>query len=229
MAYYKLRQQETSKNDDRFNNFWDTCNPTTAHLEFPKEDLVKGFNIYGGLMKWMELVEKRFGNKYDWVNKSVIDYGCGGGNLGSYLLTNKEISKYIGLDISDRSLRVASEKIEDSRAEFYREETISFEQFNPDFIVSLAVIQHFPSFDYYKQWCNRVDSSGAKNIIIQVRDLTDHAKSMGISHEENEDDPLLALRLSDEAVQQFNNYKLQWIENAPEDGRRYKYFGFEIK
>ena len=45
---YTLRQQESSKNDDRFNNYWDTCDPTMAHLEFPKEDLLKGFNIYGG-------------------------------------------------------------------------------------------------------------------------------------------------------------------------------------
>ena len=224
-----LRQQDSDKDDKRFNNYWDTCDPTTAHLEFPPEDFTKGFNIYGGLEKWMDIAEERFGKKYEWDGSTVLDYGCGGGNLGQYMITRKKVSKYIGLDISDRSLSVASQKVNQPQAEFYREEEVSFEQFSPDFIVCLAVIQHFPSFKYYKNWCERVNNSGAKDVIIQVRDLGDHAKSIGVKYEEN-DDPLLALRLSDECVvSDLTNYQVKWTEEAPNDGRSYKYFGLERK
>jgi hypothetical protein len=103
-------------------------------------------------------------------NKTVIDYGIGGGYLGLYLFQNKGIKKYIGYDVAKRSI-IATEK---NLKEFENKELIYIEDVpdfkKADYFISIAVIQHFPTKDYLDEFLDKLNKSGCKNIILQVRD-----------------------------------------------------------
>merc|ERR1712060_1024956 len=44
---------------------------------------------------------KKFLRRFEWADKSVLDYGIGGGYLGELLFKKYDISRYVGVDISE--------------------------------------------------------------------------------------------------------------------------------
>lgn len=102
--------------------------------------------------------------------KVVIDYGCGGGLFGKYLKT-KRIDKYVGIDISERSL-TAAKKLLGKEAILIKIDPYEFPDLSiltADYLFCMNVIQHFPSKEYLDGWLDNINRSGIKNIVLQCR------------------------------------------------------------
>ena len=108
-----------------------------------------------------ELIHSRFGMKvifndqYNFLRKlikkknSIIDLGCGTGDFLEYLQKNKLFMKYAGVDPSNRSLELASKKLNtdtkliESDIENLTPEILA--NIRPDLIVLRGVIHHLES------------------------------------------------------------------------------------
>lgn len=144
---------------DKVKQFWDTCVESYAHLSKSISDSEKYH--YGLACN---------GISKELANKTVADYGIGGGYLGEYLFKNFNISKYIGIDISERSIEKASGNLSEfaSRCAFALV-PVDFSELNADFLFSLACIQHFPGKEYVENFFKSINSSGIPNVILQIR------------------------------------------------------------
>jgi SAM-dependent methyltransferase len=144
----------------RIKKFWEGTNERNAHLGLSgEEDYL--------LKRAEELVGKRVRVQ----NKTVIDFGCGGGYMGKYVLSHGA-KKYIGFDIAERSVKRAKQNTAEfaDRAQFIlHNHTWDFPSLKPDIIVCLAVIIHFPSKTYLDNFLSSVNTSGAKNLVLEIR------------------------------------------------------------
>lgn len=110
-------------------------------------------------------------SNYDFSDKVVVDYGCGGGWLGKYLLENFNIKKYIAIDISANSLKAAKENLKDfDNVKFIKiKNWLDLKELKADIFISLACIQHFPSVEFLKGFLKMVNESDCNNLILQYR------------------------------------------------------------
>src|SRR6056297_2780901 len=72
-------------------------------------------------------IKKKYNKNKKYFGKAVLDIACGGGILGHII--EKEVDKYVGIDINYDMIKTAKEnKEKDSKTEFYKkdasEETI---------------------------------------------------------------------------------------------------------
>jgi SAM-dependent methyltransferase len=142
--------------------FWETCEDTFAHLEI--KDWLKS---YDDLTKYWD---DEFISKLDFVGKTVMDYGIGGGYLGKYLLTDKGLGKYYGVDISERSIEKARENLldyENSVKLLNSEE--NWDACSCDIFISQACVQHFPGVEYLNQFLKKINTQAPSYIILQIR------------------------------------------------------------
>jgi tRNA A22 N-methylase len=164
------------KLENKIINRWETCDPAGAHL-YP--------------LKWHKS-EKSMFNRYKQLitneinvdNATIIDYGCGGGYLGKYLLENFNIKKYIAYDIAKRSIERAREQLNNYENSYFQQVILNkipnFYKKNPDIFISLACIIHFPIKKYLDKFLNKVNNSTAKFLILEIRD-----KNVGLKFREN--------------------------------------------
>lgn len=110
-------------------------------------------------------------SKYNFENKIIIDYGCGGGWLGKFLLDNFNIKKYIGIDISNKSLKFARKNLKnyDNVKLIKIKEWFDLKEYKADIFITLSCIQHFPTIEYLKKFFEMVNNSGCDELIIQYR------------------------------------------------------------
>ena len=143
-------------------NFWESCDPVFSHIEI--NDYLGDF---GTLTKsW----ENNFIGKYDFNDKVVVDYGIGGGFLGQYLFSTKNIKKYIGFDISDRQLAEASNNLNGLNVDLYNvDDKETFNDLSADIFISQAVIQHFPDEKYLINFLKNVNDSNISEVMLQIR------------------------------------------------------------
>lgn len=144
--------------------FWNECEPEFAHLETKKwlisEDRLR--SEYERNVVWL----------LDWPGLTVVDYGIGAGFFGRYLLEFKSVNKYIGIDISERSLDAAKQNLmmfPESDIELMLSSDVDFGTLAADVFVSLACIQHFPSQSYLDSFLSNLDGSGIPRLILQIR------------------------------------------------------------
>ena len=83
-----------SNYSSEFKKFWEECPEKSAHIDDERAEKYK-----------KNLVPT------DYLGQHVVDYGCGGGYLGLQLLPY--VKSYTGLDISQRSIDSASERLKD--------------------------------------------------------------------------------------------------------------------
>ena len=84
------------------------------------------------------------------IGETIVDFGCGKGNLLEVLYRNKfKQSKYIGLDIRNKTIETAKEKYKDVNwAQFICEDLINpingtdFDAFQSDKVCSFEVLEH---------------------------------------------------------------------------------------
>merc|ERR1712054_724583 len=83
--------------------FWDDdSNAAFAHRG------ADGQTTGGGYEELKKLWTQQFTSRYTWEGKTVVDYGIGASHLGTYLFKEGNIGKYIGIDISQKSLDAAA-------------------------------------------------------------------------------------------------------------------------
>ena len=144
----------------RIKKFWENTNERNAHLGLSGEEdyLLERADV---------LVGKRMKVK----DKTVIDFGCGGGYMGKYVLSHGA-KKYIGFDIAERSINRAKETTAEfaDRAQFIlHNHTWDFPSLKPDILVCLAVMIHFPAKSYLDNFLASVNTCGAKNLVLEIR------------------------------------------------------------
>lgn len=141
--------------------FWNNTAPRNAHLGLSGEEefLIKRAH---------DMVIDKMSVK----GKTVIDFGHGGGYIGKALL-DAGCKQYIGYDIADRSNKRASENLagyENKELILLTEHRWNFAEKNPDIIVALAVMIHFPTQAYLNNFLATVEVSGAKRLVLEIRD-----------------------------------------------------------
>jgi len=153
------------KIDEKIKNFWNNCETAFSHNE-----IIGHLKSENDLYKFWE---NNFINRINFKNKVVLDYGIGGGYLGKYLFSKKNIKYYFGIDISIRSLKKAdfilgkySKKYELLNCEtFYSNSNINK---NIDIIVCQACIQHFPNENYLIIFLQKINQLNANTIMLQI-------------------------------------------------------------
>lgn len=147
----------------RMANFWNTVKPRYSH--FGETEIE-----YNALMSRFEKICKRL----ILSGKTVIDYGCGGGILGEYLLKKRSIAKYIGYDLSERSLSKMQERLKEFSEKVIPvlvvHHDIDFSTIKPDLIFCIACLYHFPEKEYLDRYLSRFNESDAENVVIEIRD-----------------------------------------------------------
>lgn len=82
------------------------------------------------------------------IGETICDFGCGGGNLLEVLYRNKfKQSRYVGIDIREKTINKAAEKFEKVNwAEFYTADLckndFDFEEIQADRVCSFEVLEH---------------------------------------------------------------------------------------
>lgn len=106
--------------------------------------------------------------KINYEDKTIIDYGIGGGWIAKILTKYK---KYIGYDVSKKVIEFAEKNLEniDNKEINHVDISPDYKKHNADYFISLACIQHFPSIKYLYRWLYKVNNSGSGNLILQYR------------------------------------------------------------
>jgi SAM-dependent methyltransferase len=112
----------------------------------------------------------------DLNDKMIIDFGCGGGFFGRFCFDDFEPKKYIGLDISEKSIVSAKNNLEyipDELKELFLFSPIEIlskiKEFKADVFCSFSVIQHLPDIDYLNLFLKNVNESGISDLCLQIR------------------------------------------------------------
>ena len=142
---------------------WENTIPRNAHL---------GLNGEESLM--MERYTRYVTDKVNVNRKTVVDFGIGGGLLGKHIFTVAKPKLYIGYDIAERSLGIATANLEPWKDRVklihIKEHRWSFAEQKPNIIVSLACIIHIPTKLYLDNVLSEMNISGAGRLILEVRD-----------------------------------------------------------
>lgn len=151
-------------NDTKIKKFWERCKHTFAHIEatgYLKDEatLFKGWDR-DFLHKLLEFTEL----------KSILDYGIGSALLAKHLHSKYGLEKYIGIDIADRQLAYARDRLKDMSLEYELHGTnYEFSGAKVDALISLAVIQHFPDLEYLDNFLNNINTSKIPFICLEIR------------------------------------------------------------
>jgi trans-aconitate methyltransferase len=155
---------------EQLKEYWNNCDPEFAHLTNDKwrpsnKDIRKGhrsrintFLEFAGLTKnYLE-------------GKTVIDYGIGDGLLGYVLLNKYKIGKYVGIDVSTRTLETAAKNLNKFKDKIVLQETpVDFYKFNASALISAACIQHFPTKEYLDDFAINILKAGIPNLMLYIR------------------------------------------------------------
>lgn len=114
-------------------------------------------------------------DNYNLENKTIADYGCGGGLLGNYLYINQiDIKKYIGIDIVDKCLHES--RLNNSMWNHNVE--VEINKINPynfnlnikaDILIILNLIRYFPDKEYIDFFFNEINISKIKEVFLNFR------------------------------------------------------------
>jgi len=142
--------------------WWNICSRAYAHIDIHKH--LK--SVESIRREW----EDRWMSEFQWADKVVVDYGCGGGHLGLLLLEKYGIKKYIGLDIAQRSRTEAASLLAPyaDRCSFMSP-PVDFSSLGADIFVSQACMQHFQSEEYYDSFLTNIGQSGIPEVMLQFR------------------------------------------------------------
>lgn len=146
--------------------FWEKCDKTFAHISIDK--WLSNYKTITDM--WQKMFINQLLSFTELENKTIVDYGIGGGYLGVYLHETYHIDKYIGIDIAQRSLDSAYQNLQDNHVnnELYLA-PVQFKNFNADIFVCQAVIQHFPDESYFQDFLININQSNIKYVMLQIR------------------------------------------------------------
>jgi SAM-dependent methyltransferase len=143
----------------KIKDYWDQAGPEAAHITPSK--------------KMFDHFEELVASKVNTHGKTIVDFGCGGGILGLYLLKYKGAKGYVGYDIAASSIEGAHENLKGYRNVDLIQSVLppfNFAEKKPDIFISIACVIHFPDKEYLDDWLSDVNRCGAQDIIIEIRD-----------------------------------------------------------
>jgi len=155
MNKYELVNYLFRNNMDKIQNFWETSDSNFSHLH----------------TKLMDDPENNFMKFIDFKGKIVLDYGCGSAILGKTLFDQKGIIKYIGVDISKRSLEYSKNILKDYEQTELLHDSDYYGDTKPecDIFISRACIQHFPDMEYLNNCLLKLKEISPEIIMLQIR------------------------------------------------------------
>jgi len=110
--------------------------------------------------------------------KSIIDLGCGDGNIASML----NIEKYVGLDISKTAMDTFKERNPDKEVLYYSRNNIkNLKKTTNDLVMSIDVLFHLIEKSVFKQYLQDLFALPSKYVIIyssnqEVENTEEHVK-----------------------------------------------------
>ena len=156
---YKIKLFEEFKsstlniNNSEYDNYYNT------HKTKKRHDIV-AWGVEGSQEKNFKLVSKYIKN-----NDSLLDYGCGIGDLISYLNTNNiEIKDYLGVDINNNFINMAKETYPDNNFKLIN----NVNQINGkwDIITAVGVFTWFIDRDDFIETINKLHDLSNKEVLI---------------------------------------------------------------
>jgi len=148
--------------EERLGTFWNTCSVKFAHVQGKQSKPPKMAKWEGGLRRNFDISKDVF------TNKTIIDYGIGAGRMG-VMLFQSGAKKYIGIDIAQRQLDTANEKLSEyNNCEFHLA-PVEFSDLNADVFMTIACMQHFPSEKYLLEFMGNLNRSGIERLLLQYR------------------------------------------------------------
>lgn len=155
-------------------DFWENCNLDVAHIGEKKgARAIKGFvqNVFD-ILEIEDIKKKQI---LAIGNKSLMEYGIGGEYIIEYLFRCFNLKKYVGFDISSRSIEYATKLLENKKYNFglVYLKNMSIPDFNKygkfDYFFCLATIQHFYSEKYFYEFFEKLNFANVLKIVLQIR------------------------------------------------------------
>jgi ubiquinone/menaquinone biosynthesis C-methylase UbiE len=206
---------------NKLEQFWNSCDENFAHIKLERH--------HSGYKNLINSWEKNFISYLQFSGGTIVDYGIGAGYLAKYFFEKKMCSKYIGIDISTRSLNAARLNLINFEKSI---ELINSDQFYSSFnepadlFVSQACIQHFPTEKYLINFLEKLNKLVFSEIMLQIR----YSNSTSFNpNYENEDQVCFACKTNFEFISKYlNNYQISRIgEISPKS--KYQYLIFKNK
>jgi len=207
-------------------SFWETADPTFSHISYNKwlgsEDLLKS--------KW----QREWLHHYNGTlgGATVVEYGIGGGLLGKHLFEDYGIARYIGIDISDRQVANARQRLAGYNARFERVDALDaaiVSDETPTLVVSQAVIQHFSSVSYFQAFARQLSLIKAPRLMLQTRLGNTRANQQLSSGSAKLGNVQFALHLSTRTLlASLPAYRMVWNSTHPAYASSYAFYGLEL-
>lgn len=204
-------------------DFWEKCDTTFAHITIDKH--LKNYDELTN--NWDKYFLVSLNKIFSLHNSTVIDYGIGGGYLGVYLFEKYKISKYVGIDISERQIKYAHKNLQKINLPYELIlAPVDFSQIKADVFISQAVIQHFPDALYLYDFITNLNNSKIPIIMLQIR--YDKNTKFAIGQYNKIQDVVLRCYTNNEYIQsKLNNYYM--IYNGPILKNKYQFLIYKLK
>lgn len=204
-------------------DFWETCGLKFAHLETYSDRALEKDSLM------LRIFEKEFLERLDWKSSKVVEYGIGGGYLGRVLIEKYGISKYLGLDIAQRSidtarknLSVFGESVSLSRVDRLGDSVSTIKEISFDTFISMACIQHFPDSQYLEDFLLSLNSLDFTTIALQIRFST--CTIFNSAYEMDEEVSLACRTNSSDILKRLKRYSLFYSGEIYPSGYQYLLF-----
>ena len=207
-------------------SFWETADTSFSHINYKgylgSEDKLKK----GWQREWLHHYNGTLGGA------TVVEYGIGGGLLGKQLFEDYGIARYIGIDISDRQVANARDRLAGYNVRFERVDALSasiVSNETPTLVVSQAVIQHFESLSYFKAFARELSLIKAPRVMLQTRLGKTHENKRVSSGSAKMRDVQFALHLSTRTLlASLPDYKMVWNSTRRAYASSYVFYGLEL-
>lgn len=169
-------QGDAAYNKKTLRSWWNKADTTFSHISYNRWLQSEANLIKLWRRLWLDRLPAEPGH--------VADYGIGAGLLGQLVLNETRASRYTGIDVSDRQLEHAEKRLASCCAGRYslvRTDALTSAHLDGvQTFVSQAVIQHFPSHEYLRNFLSALE--GAPSVRwahLQVRERTPDYRKPG--------------------------------------------------
>lgn len=136
-----------------YKDYWENCDERQAHLwTDPKELRPERWNTW---LPW-----------FDFRDKVVVDYGCGGAFV--YDVIKTRVHRYVGIDIAERSLDFARKRLKDEKKCLFLKAPCELSELNADILIAQQVITHMAYAEMLNQFMESIKRSGIGQLMLEV-------------------------------------------------------------
>eukprot|EP00965_Chrysotila_dentata_P252295 6210603-Pleurochrysis_carterae.AAC.2 len=203
--------------EKNLSGYWNNADKEYAHINYNgylagEKKLIQAWTDW-----WLKYSPVSMHRRDVFENATVMEYGIGGGLLGKHLLEKYKVRHYIGVDIAERQLEEASNRLDACcRFKYSRLKVdhilddVDLNPFRIDVFVSQAVMQHFPSNVYTRKFLGVLSRSRIPFLMLQVRELDVKLQGISMEYAQFVTRDLLATHLP--------NYEMLWQSKREPNG-----------